>query len=59
MSSLKDKANADKAQARTFAKRVRRRRYLYAAISFLLVVAAPTTFTIWYFYNLRRRPVRH
>ena len=42
MSTLKDKTNAQKAQARTFAKKVRRRRYLHAAISFAIVVLAPT-----------------
>lgn len=51
MATLKDKASAEKLQARTFAKKVRRRRYIYAAVSFFLVAVFPTAFTTWYLYT--------
>ena len=49
MSTLKDKTTAQKAQAKSFALKVRRRRYLHAAVTFALLVVAPTAASILYF----------
>lgn len=50
MSTLQDKANAQKAAATQFTRKIRRRRYLHAAISFVLVALLPTLATSLYFY---------
>ena len=49
MSTLKAKARAQKAQAETYAKRVRRSRSLFGILSFLALVLAPTGGATFYF----------
>ena len=52
MSTLKAKARAQKAQAETFAKRVRRSRSLFGILSFLALVMAPTGGAVLYFNTM-------
>lgn len=52
MATLQDKAKAQKVKVNTYASRVRRSRFIYAAVTFLALVVTPTVGGAWYFTTL-------